>query len=155
MRKTLTAVLVAGLMLPLGIATSDAHAVNIGDGEGCTPGYWKNHTDSWEEATTDTTLADALFVNANVDGSDTLLDALQYGGGPGLAGAERILMRAAAAAWLNAAHEGVDYPLRRFNINFYGIVPTVNAAIASGSRAQMLSVAKFLDDTNNADCPLN
>ena len=30
-------------------ATTTAQAVGTGH-EGCTPGYWKNHTDSWQEA---------------------------------------------------------------------------------------------------------
>lgn len=154
MRKTLTTLLVAGLMLPIGLATSDVHAVNIGN-EGCTPGYWKNHTDNWEEATSSTTLFEANFRNINVPQTDTLLDALQYRGGSGLAGAERILMRAAAAAWLNAAHEGLGYPLRRYNVKAFGIVPAVNAAIASGNRQQMLKLARFLDEQNNLGCPLN
>ena len=34
-----------------------AGAVNIGN-EGCTPGYWKNHQDNWEEYKPTDTLGD-------------------------------------------------------------------------------------------------
>ena len=81
--------------------------------EGCTPGYWKTHTDNWQETTPGTPFG-TLYVDAraNVAGV-TLLEALQGGGGPGADGAATILARAATAAWLNAAHEGLGYPWRR------------------------------------------
>ncbi len=158
MRKALLTALVGGLMLPGALAASPVGATNIGN-EGCTPGYWKNHTDNWFEDAerpipTTKTLANAKFVTSSALAGDTLLDALRYRGGRGPEGAERILLRAAAAAWLNAAHEGLGYPFRRFN-NPGNIVETVNAAIASGNRAQMLALATVLDDANNLGCPLN
>ena len=42
--------------------------------------------------------------------NNTLLDALNYGGGSGVTGGARILLRAAVAALLNAAHPDIDYP---------------------------------------------
>lgn len=42
-----------GTLLPLG---GSASAVMVGN-EGCTPGNRKNHTDDWEEAAPDRTLA--------------------------------------------------------------------------------------------------
>jgi hypothetical protein len=58
------------------------------------------------------------------DGSpDTFHTALSFKGGPGLIGPERILFRAAVASWLDAANEGVGFPLRRQDF-----VPEVNAA---------------------------
>ncbi len=142
-----------------------AQAVEIGD-QGCTPGYWKQsqHFDSWQETQPDRLLTFdhaspdiPPFVNTtndlNNDGAaDTYLAALNFGGGNGLQGAERILMRAAVAAWLNAATEDLGYPLRRSDF-----VPQVNDAIASGDRATMLSLASLLDDLNNSleGCPLS
>jgi hypothetical protein len=145
-------------MLPGALTASPVDATNIGN-QGCTPGYWKNHTDNWFEDVdipipVTKTLAGAGFVPAIRPGSDTLLMALRYRGGRGLAGAERILLRAAAAAWLNAAHEGLGYPYRR-NAPPLNIVASVNASIASGSRAQMISLARQLDTANNLGCPLN
>jgi len=158
MRRALLTLLVGGLMLPGALAASPVGAINIGN-EGCTPGYWKNHTDNWFEDVgkpipVTKTLGGAGYVTSSVPGTDTLLMALRYRGGPGPEGAERILLRAAAAAWLNAAHEGLGYPYRRYK-DPGNIVASVNAAIASGNRAQMISLAGLLDDANNLGCPLN
>ncbi len=163
MRKTLTTLLVAGLMLPLGLATSDVHAVNIGN-EGCTPGYWKNHTDNWFEdaakqnAIPTTARLGALGLvplNHSLAGT-TLLEALNF---RPRGDAEKILLRAAAAAYLNAAHEGLGYPYRRnqtddsaVGTNFVGAVLD---AIASGDRDAQLALKDILDAANNLGCPLN
>lgn len=142
-----------------------AHATNVGN-EGCTPGYWKNHTSNWFEGENktapiakDTKLNSARvgyktspeFVNA------TLLDALKFQGGTGRLGAERNLLRAAAAAWLNAAHEGLGYPLRRYGTEdgVVGFVQRVNEAIASGNAMAMETLKNELDRANNLGCPLN
>jgi hypothetical protein len=140
----------AGMML-----ATPASATNIGN-EGCTPGYWKNHTDNWQEYTTASTLGNnfALGQFATKYGKTTFVQALSLQGGPGLDGAFQILMRASTAAFLNAAHEGVGYPLRRFT-DPGNIQAQVNAALASGSREQMIALAKQLDMYNNLGCPLN
>jgi hypothetical protein len=139
------------------LGTTAAHATNIGY-EGCTPGYWKNHQDNWQE-TKPTVLFGKHYVDAraNVAGL-TFAQTLQGGGGPGADGAAIILARAATAAWLNAAHEGVGYPWRRVTEGLDGrppLVDTVNAAFASGDRATMLALATRLDNDNNLGCPLN
>lgn len=99
-----------------------AQATNIGN-EGCTPGYWKNHPTSWEEVNPTALLTfDHVSVafppfapsNSDLDGNgtaDTFMDALNFKGGTGLIGAERILFRAAVAAWLNAAKRGGGLPI--------------------------------------------
>lgn len=157
MRRTWIIGMTAGLFGGLLVAVpAQAHSE-----EGCAQGYWKNSTDNWFEAPGDP-ISTSLLLNSERVGfeptsafaGDTLLDALNYGGGSGLAGAEQILFRAAAAAWLNAASEDVDYPYRRFDTASYGIVSTVNTAIASGDRATMLQVADELDAANNLGCPL-
>ncbi len=114
-------------------------------GEGCTPGYWKNHPESWPVPTT-TTVGDA-FTGSTYSGT-TLLAALAFPGGSGLAGAERILLRAGAAAILNSV--AVDYAYTTGEV-----VDMVNSALASGSRATMIAVAAQLDAANNGGCPLN
>lgn len=155
-KKFAASVLVAAVAAGSALAVP-ASATNIGH-EGCTPGYWKNHTDNWQESRPDS-LFGAKFVDARTNvASKTMLQALDGGGGPGADGAALILARAAAAAWLNAAHEGLGYPWRRTSTGLDGrppLVPTVNAAFASGDRATMLGLASTLDSDNNLGCPLS
>jgi hypothetical protein len=119
--------------------------------EGCTPGYWKNHPESWVGFTTGQTL-ESVFDVPNELGLDnaTLLEALSFGGGPGVEGASQILLRAAVAALLNSASPGVDYPLTTAQV-----IAQVNAALATGDRATILALAAELDRLNNLGCPLN
>ena len=77
--------------------------------QGCTPGYWKNHTDSWPPTGYSPGQAvDSVFANVNTFypalGNATLFQALGFDGGPGAEGAAEILLRAGVAALLNAAH---------------------------------------------------
>jgi len=132
-----------------------AQATNIGN-EGCTPGYWKNHTDNWEEYKPTTKVGSvwALPPELSQYAGWTFEQALAGGGGAGIDGAARILLRAAVAAYLNAAHEGLGYPYRRFNVPFHMQVK-IDAALASLDRATMLDLATTLDTANNLGCPLN
>ena len=120
--------------------------------EGCTPGFWKNHPAAWAAtgyssgATVKSVFSSAFGTDANV----TLLAALDFGGGPGAAGAQRNLLRAAVAALLNAANADVDYPMTTAEI-----IAAVNTAIASNNRATMLALASDLDAKNNLGCPIN
>ena len=137
-----------------------ASANNIGTTEGCTPGYWKNHTASWVEgprATIPTTrLMSRMFpaTTGTSFASVTALEALQGGGGKGVDGATSILLRAATASWLNSAHEELDYPLRR-HTPVTGTVARVDAALLSRDRERMLTLADELDRFNNLGCPLS
>lgn len=157
MRRLVILVATAAVALTLGSATP-AQAGNIGN-EGCAPGYWKNHTNNWNEDTKNQIKptrsihqGGAFSVSKSFRG-DSFLDALNYRGGPGAEGAEQILLRSGSAAFLNAAHEGVGYPYRRWSGKF-PIVPQVNKAIQSGNRERMLDVATKLDKANNLGCPL-
>ncbi len=158
LRKVLGTILaVAAVAVTLVGFGAPAQASNIGN-EGCTPGYWKNHTDNWEEAQPTDLLATkySAVLMSSVAGV-SMLEALGLRGGPGVSGAERILARAATAAYLNAAHEGVGYPWRRNRPGLDGrpaLVPTVNAAYDSDDRATMLDLATRLDNDNNLGCPL-
>jgi len=122
--------------------------------QGCTPGYWKQsfHSGSWV-GLTPTQTVDSVFtgVIAGLSG-ETLLDALQGGGGPGLLGAEKILLRAAVAAMLNASSGSVAYPFTTAEI-----VSAVNTALATGNRDSILTLATTLDGANNGSggCPLS
>ena len=118
--------------------------------EGCTPGYWKNHVDSWPPTGyAPGQTVGSVFAGSSFGGS-SLLEALGFGGGPGVTGAQKILLRAAVAALLNAAHPGVAYTQSAASV-----ISAVNAALASGSRDTMLALASSLDRDNNLGCPLN
>ena len=122
--------------------------------QGCTPGYWKNHTGSWPPTGYATSQkVKNVFGQASGYpnlGNDSLLAALSFNGGSSLEGAAGILLRASTAALLNAAHPKVNYPR-----SASGILSDVDAALASGSRDTMLSLASALDADNNRGCPLN
>lgn len=121
--------------------------------EGCTPGYWKNHSDSWPATGySPAQILESVFDVPDGLGLDnaTLLQALSFTGGPGTLGGAKILLRAAVAALLNAAHPGVDYGMTEAEI-----IAAVNAALASADRDEMLDLAGDLDELNNAGCPIN
>jgi hypothetical protein len=116
-------------------------------GQGCTPGFWKQdqHFDSWPVPTS-TTLAGAGFTNTGHPASTTLLEALSFQGGPKVQDAKDILLRIAAAAYLNSFD--LNYPLTTAEV-----VSQVNAALASNDRETILDLAETLDDNNNLGCP--
>lgn len=123
-----------------------------GGGEGCTPGYWKNHLASW--GPTGFSPAQSLGSVFSVAGlgslsSDSLLEALSYGGGNSLLDAKEVLLRSAVAAILNAAHPDVDYaqPVAM-------IVAAVDAELVGGTRDSILALKDELDAANNAGCSI-
>ena len=61
-----------------------------------------------------------------------------------------ILIRAAVAGVLNAAHPGVNYPRTVADIQ-----SAINAAIASGDKTTVTNLATAIDNDNNRHCPLN
>jgi hypothetical protein len=148
------AALVVAAAVPLtGLSAGVASAENIGQ-QGCTPGYWKNHTDNWEEYRPTSLVRWVFSLPASHPyAQTTLLDALKLRGGPGVDGATQILLRAASAAVLNAAHEGLGYPYRRYTQ--FQVISKVQDALASGDRKQILDLATTLDEANNLGCPLN
>jgi hypothetical protein len=88
---------------------------------------------------------DCPNVNLNtIPGYDTPLEMLQYQGGTGIPGAERVLLRAYTDAFLNKAEFGSGYSLN---------IPAVEAVWASGDRQRMLDLAKIPYD-DNTGCPL-
>jgi hypothetical protein len=124
-------------------------------GEGCTPGYWKNHLDSWPPTGFAPGQAlSTVFSPAGLGslGSATLLDALKFGGGSSLTAKKQILLRAAVASLLNAAHADVA-----FGSTPADVIAAVNAALASADKEAIVALAGELDDSNNGDegCPLN
>jgi hypothetical protein len=123
--------------------------------QGCTPGYWKQpqHLDSWLPTgyKPDQSL-DSVFDMPDVFGLDdaTLLEALSFQGGSNYTGAAKTLLRASVSALLNSAHPEVAYPRTTSEV-----VSDVNAALASGDRSIMLTLAAELDKDNNLGCPLD
>lgn len=124
--------------------------------EGCTPGYWKQdqHFDSWPAPyTPDSNLRD-VFVTSPVElvPDDTFLEALNYGGGSGIAGATRILLRAAVASLLNSAAPDVD-----FAVSTGHVVDTTIDRLETEYRPTLLKRADYFDSINNGSggCPLD
>jgi hypothetical protein len=130
-------------------SASDCCAVP-GD-EGCTPGYWKNHPDCWECFDPETPLCDVFTVPAELQEEfcdDDLMDAMNYGGGPGVEGAARNLFRHATAALQNACDADVAYPL-----TVAGVIDLVNDALATGDRGEIDAAKNILAGYNEAGCP--
>jgi hypothetical protein len=120
-------------------------------GEGCTPGYWKNHPGSWPPTGYSPGQAlSTVFAPTGTLGSSTLLQALKFGGGSSITAKKQILLRAAVASLLNASHPGVE-----FDQTAAAVIASVNAALASNNAGTIIGLATTLDDSNNAGCPLN
>lgn len=121
--------------------------------EGCTPGFWKNSTGSWVGYSPNQTVSSVFSlpngVLNNQLGGNTLLQALNYGGGDNLVGSAQILLRAAVASILNAAHPDVD-----FTRSAASVIADVNAALATKDRDTILALATALDIDNNLGCDL-
>jgi hypothetical protein len=118
--------------------------------EGCSQGFWKNHTGAWQALDPADTVS-SVFANAAAYGlgGATLHQALGFPGGSSLTEAAQILLRQAVAAMLNAYHDSVEYPRTDAEIMW-----DVDTALASASRSTILSLAADLDGDNNLGCPL-
>jgi hypothetical protein len=111
-------------------------------GEGCTPGYWKNHLSAWAVTgySPDQDFDTVFGVNA-FRRDLTLEEALNQGGG-GI----KALGRHAVAALLNSAHPGVAYPLTSADV-----ITLVQNAVATGDYE---TTKDLLAGYNEAGCPL-
>ena len=118
--------------------------------EGCTPGFWKNHLDAWEEYAPTDLVGDVFNIPAAYSdlADDTLLEALSYPDDEQGGNAAENLLRTAVAAILNAASEDVGYPYRRFG-DPGNIIPTVNNLLAGGDEQAMEDFKDLLDAANN------
>lgn len=110
---------------------------------GLTPGYWKHWTNEWPVPTTTT------FEQIGINAPGTLLDALNY---QGSGDPEHILLRAAAAAYLNSLSSNSYYgsftPGLVFPLPTQYVIYIVNDALASGDRSYMLSIKDHLETFN-------
>ncbi len=111
--------------------------------QGCTPGYWKNHPESWADAGyAPTDDFDTVFgVNAFTP-DITLMQAAWLGGG-----GARKLARHAVAALLNASDSEVNYPLTAAEV-----ISSVQNAFNTQTYEPL---ATNLDSDNNLGCPKN
>jgi hypothetical protein len=127
--------------------------------EGCSLGFWKNQPDYWECYMPDTPVDCPFIIPGELkhcgivdlngdDEPDTLMDALKYKGGNGLAGAGRNLLRQAVPALLNACNPDISYPLSVVDVQ-----DMVSISIATLDRAEMLDLADMFDILNNLGCP--
>lgn len=114
---------------------------------GCTPGFWKNHTELWWYHTEINDLPFDFPPSLAELAADQMIESLSYKGGSGLVAKARILLRAAVAAKANII-EGLNYPI------LYGTLTSwVNAALYSENENTILVLAKQLDEWNNLGCP--
>ena len=111
--------------------------------EGCSPGYWKNHT-NWPTPYTKSELFSAVFSNAFP--GKTLQQVLSTGGG-GLTA----LGRQTVSALLNAKSLGAA----DFGLTTASVISQFNAAYASGNYAPLQTYFESLTDVNGRVCPLN
>ncbi len=115
------------------------------NGEGCTPGFWKNNLDSWEVYDSEQLFKD-VFDGIVIDDDEdlTLLGALELEGG-----GVNALARHAVAALLNAAHSDVNYPLLVDDV-----IVEFKAAYESGDLEEIENQKDRFEELNEQDCPL-
>lgn len=112
--------------------------------QGCTPGYWKNHLDSWPTGyQPDKTFVGVFGVEVPDHPDLTLEDAVNLKGGKGNA-----LARHAVAALLNAKHSGVEYG---FSAGY--VIAGVVAAFGGSEDPE--AVKDEFEEFNEQICPLN
>jgi hypothetical protein len=109
--------------------------------KGCTPGFWKNHTEAWVGYDPNQSIGSVFSAAPAPYDSMSLLDGLSLQGGPDLAGKTEILLRAAIAGLLNR-----DFPAPQ------KFIDRVNAKIMSGDETKIINYATKLDNQNNGDC---
>ena len=127
-------------LIPVLVSASPAWACH----QGCTPGYWKNHLDSWvptgiSPGDSFATLFD-IVGEPGIDPNLTMLEALQLKGGQFNA-----LFRHAAAGLLNASHPDVAGP----GVN--QVKTLVKNAVTSGNWED---AKDQLETWNELGCPL-
>lgn len=130
----------------------------IGVTDGCSAAYWREptHFGSWEEYGP-SQLVNSVFSNAGQYGDTTLAEALDLGDAP-TGSARDSLMREAVAGLLNAAHDSLEYPYRRYDPGIGerpGLVPHTNNLLARGSPAEIQTFLTGLTAANGLDCPLD
>lgn len=114
-------------------------------GEGCTPGYWKNHL-NWTNYSTDQTL-DTIFdfpSELKILEGYTLFDALSFEGAIGIVAKSKLLLKQATAGLLNVADINISYFFSEEDI-----IDQVNSALASLDENRILELKEVFDFHNN------
>lgn len=106
--------------------------------EGCSPGYWKNHTRSWPYPYRPDTKFSSVFENAFPNRTLAQVLALQGGG-------LNALGRQAVAALLNAQSSNVDYALSTSQV-----ISAFNGVFPGGDYE---AKKNWFEDFNLQDCP--
>jgi len=145
-----SALIAGAIALPLAAggedSTGNAAETQYGEGEGCTPGYWKNHTGTTVWGTNYSPTGSYFDEVFGVGPHITLLQALETGGG-GL----NALDRHAVSALLNADSSNVGY---EFDVN--EVIALVQQAYGSGDPEQIKDELESFTDANpNIVCPIN
>ena len=126
-------------------------ALKLVNGNGCSHGFFKSHTDAYTAPYTPTTTLGSVFTGVDASlASKTFADALSFGGGPGVVGAQQNLLRQAVAALLNAVNPSIKYSLSAATV-----ISQVNSALGSGDRGTILAEATLLETYNTLGCPLS
>ena len=114
--------------------------------QGCSHGFWKNHKDEWVNYCPDQSLDSVFTFPDELEelASDSLEDALEYGGGSGIVGKAKILLRNAVGSVLNAAHPNVNYPM-----TLSQVISDVDSALASKDIDIMINLEGILEYYNN------
>ncbi|MHC5110834.1 MAG: SdrD B-like domain-containing protein [Planctomycetota bacterium] len=135
------------------LGMADCGFVAPGD-EGCSQGYWKNHTGRWVlTGYAPDDLVDEVFklpeAFSEIAG-ETLSEALRFSGGPDAVDKAALLLKQAVAALLNAGHPHVEF---RWGVD--ELIELVDRALASEDPKTMLDLKDDLDTLNNKGCPLD
>lgn len=131
--------------------------------QGCTPGFWKNHLGAWVVFNPADPIGPTLEAVWSEFGlgawdwpacpdladmyGDSLLQVLNYHGGPGVDGGARIYLRAAVAALLNASHPEVQA------VDVYTIMTGMRIVLGWCDRDSFIYYAGYYDALNNLGCP--
>jgi hypothetical protein len=117
---------------------------------GRTLGFWKNKglADGWPSPYTPGQTIGSVFnaAAAGTAASVTLLDALDFKGGPTLQDKKNLLLKQAVAALLNSAVPTFNYPL-----STSALISAVNAALLSGNATTINNLQSQLDGFNNLE----
>jgi hypothetical protein len=121
---------------------------------GCADSFWNAAPGAWGPTGTKPTVRVVdLFKEARPYGhigSANLQTALRFRPDGGLLGIAKAVVRAGVAAYLNAGHPKIEYPLTRTQI-----ITKVDTALRSNDAATMSAAARELETANGAGCPLD
>jgi hypothetical protein len=117
--------------------------------EGCSQGFWKNHTEYWQytdfSPATQLTSVFNLSLYPTLSGK-TFLDALNFTSSV----PAELLLKQTVAATLNATYD----PSMNYRDSLSQIIYKVNTALFSQNSGQILSLKDYYDYYNNQFCPL-